>query len=100
MIRTRYPGRCIRCQREILVGAQAEYDRHTKTLVCEACVMGQQDPREAEAAEAAPESALVVPVDPGQGGVSARREYVRRHDRREQKVRVLHPHVGSLLLTL
>lgn len=44
--------------------------------------------------------AEATPAEPGTAGASARREYERRRDNREQRIRGNHPKLGGLILAL
>lgn len=81
-MRLRYAGTCRLCTRELPAGADAVYERGSKTVRCVDCA--------AEAADS----------DPGLAGASARREYERRRDDREQRIRTSHPKLGGLILAL
>jgi hypothetical protein len=81
-MRLRYAGTCRLCARELSAGADAVYERGSKTVRCVDCAAGATDP------------------DPGSAGASARREYERRRDDREQRIRNDHPRLGGLILAL
>lgn len=81
-MRLRYAGTCRLCERDLPAGADAVYERASKTVRCVEC----------EARETFD--------DPGVAGASARREYERRRDRREQRIRTDHPKIGGLILAL
>lgn len=81
-MRLRYAGTCRLCARELSAGAEAVYERGSKTVRCVDCAAGPTD------------------SDPGSAGVSARREYDRRRDNREQRIRNNHPRIGGLILAL
>ena len=68
----RYPAHCATCGCELAKGARAAWDRERRAATCERCLSGE-----------APAPA----IDRGEAGGSARREWQRRHDRREQRVR-------------
>jgi hypothetical protein len=81
-MRLRYAGTCRVCSRPLAAGADAVYERDSKTVRCVDC------------AAAAPDT------EPGNAGASARREYERRRSSREQRVRAAHPKLGGLILAL
>ncbi|GAA5196538.1 hypothetical protein GCM10025773_04820 [Microbacterium jejuense] len=68
-MRLRYAGTCRLCTRQISAGEEAVYERRSKTVRCVDCAVE------------------VTGVDPGEAGASARREYERRRDNREQRIR-------------
>jgi hypothetical protein len=76
----RYAGRCRLCGIVLDAGAEAVYERSTKTVRCGRC-------------KKSGESA-------GVAGSSARREHDRRHDARERRIRTNHPKLGGLILAL
>ncbi|MFB7892173.1 nuclease-related domain-containing protein [Microbacterium sp. NPDC056044] len=80
-MRLRYAGTCRLCARELPAGADAVYGRGSKTVRCLDC-------------------ATATAADSGAAGASARREYERRRDRREQRIRTDHPKLGGLILAL
>lgn len=81
-MRLRYAGTCRLCARGLSAGADAVYERVSKTVRCIDCAGGATD------------------SDPGAPGASARREYERRRDNREQRIRSDHPKLGGLILAL
>jgi hypothetical protein len=81
-MRLRYAGTCRLCTRQIPDGAEAVYERGSKTVRCIDC------------------SVEVTGVDRGDAGASARREYERRRDNREKRIRTDHPRLGGLILAL
>jgi hypothetical protein len=81
-MRLRYAGTCRLCAGELSAGADAIYERISKTVRCVDCAAGATD------------------SDPGSAGASARREYERRRDNREQRIRADHPKLGGLILAL
>lgn len=74
-LRLRRPAQCRVCSTELPVGKVAIWDPAAQTVTCLAC--------------SGPEVAAspTAPIDPGQPGASALREYQRRHDAREQRAR-------------
>jgi hypothetical protein len=90
LIRLRYPATCASCGRELPRGSLAHWERATKQATCETCVAASKtatDPLDAE-------------IDRGQAGASAAREWKRRHELRETRIRAEHPHLGGLVLAL
>ncbi|WP_426320750.1 nuclease-related domain-containing protein [Microbacterium sp. E-13] len=81
-MRLRYTGTCRLCARQFSAGEEAVYERGSKTVRCVDC------------------GVEVAPVDRGEAGASARREYERRRDNREQRIRTDHPKLGGLILAL
>ncbi|WP_241984971.1 MULTISPECIES: nuclease-related domain-containing protein [unclassified Cryobacterium] len=111
-MRLRYSGPCRICDVEILAGTLALYERETKTVSCLTCAQDsavatpavagpiERGPIDADAVtspEPAPEN---LEVFGGTAGASARREYDRRKDKRETRIRENHPHIGGLILAL
>lgn len=92
-MRLRYAGSCRLCGRAHDAGADAIYERTLKAIRCVECEM--------RAAEERPRT-LDVPTlkEHGDAGASARREYERRRDAREQRIRTEHPKIGGLILAL
>jgi hypothetical protein len=88
-MRLRYAANCRVCGVELPAKTQAVYERSTKTVRC------LQHDEAAGPAEVLPEV-----VDPGVPGASARREFARRHAKREQRIRTQHPRLGGLIHAL
>lgn len=95
-MRLRYAGICYLCGAQLLAGEPAVYERAARRVRCIAC------PPSGE-----PHSAFTPPrtvardlVEQGTAGASARREYERRRDSREQRIREKHPKLGGLILAL
>jgi hypothetical protein len=76
-MRLRYAGRCARCGSPLAAGAEAIYDRATRTVHCVEC------PKE----EAEGEPAEPLAIDPGVAGASAQREFDRRKVKRESRIK-------------
>jgi len=90
LIRLRYAGTCAGCARALPAGTKALWDAGARTATCAGC-----QPAEAAASEWPVDTAVadvVVqnrtpgPVSTGAAGASARREYERRHQRREERI--------------
>ncbi len=94
-MRLRYAGRCRMCEIELPAKSDAIYERVSKTVRCLTCLSAP------EVVAEEPHSATEEPpreVDPGVPGASARREYERRHARREHRIRSEHRRLGGLIL--
>jgi hypothetical protein len=89
-IRLRYAATCSSCSTPLPRGTLATWDRASKTATCNSC----------HGASAASASELIVEVDRGMAGGSARREFQRRHDRREAQIRNRHKRLGGVILAL
>ncbi|PKI89938.1 NERD domain protein [Actinomycetales bacterium SN12] len=109
-MRLRFDGVCHLCGTVLPAGTQAVYERAARRVRCVSC-RPAATPAPAEAAPAwsapfeqirtASERALEpVEIDEGTAGASARREYERRRDSREQRNRSNHPKLGGLILAL
>lgn len=88
LMRLRYTGTCAACGTALGIGTTAEWHRPTKTVTCLPCVEARRD--EPGSREPVP-PALASPIqpllpDPGEAGASARREYERRHQKRELRI--------------
>jgi hypothetical protein len=94
VMRLRYAGRCRTCGAALSVGAEAIYDRESKTVTCLACF-----PKESPGG---PEiiSPASSDVFAGVAGASARGEYERRVAARDARIREAHPVVGGLILAM
>jgi hypothetical protein len=86
-MKLRYAGSCRLCGRQLAAGEEAIYERETRTVRCVDCAsaIAGEDHSTAET---------------GIAGASARREYERRRDSREQRIRAAHPKLGGLILAL
>ncbi|WP_028653662.1 nuclease-related domain-containing protein [Nocardioides halotolerans] len=97
-MRLRYAGTCRICRAEIPARTEAVYERSTKTVRClshdETAIAHEPS---AERPQSQPE---VHAVDAGTPGASARREFERRRQAREDRERAKHPKLGGLLLAL
>ncbi len=82
LMRLRYAGTCRLCGRAHDAGAEAIYERPLKTIRCVEC------------------DVTAIEVANGDAGASARREYERRKEAREQRIRTAHPKLGGLILAL
>lgn len=96
-MRLRYAGRCRICEIELPAKSDAIYERAFRTVRCVTCVSGPEVV--GEELHSAPDE-LPRTVDPGVPGASARREYERRHARREERIRTEHRRLGGLILAL
>ena len=97
-MKLRYAGTCRMCQAEIPARTEAVYERATKTVRClaheETAILSASGP------EGSPGSLEVPAVDVGIPGASARREFDRRQQARETRVRAKHPKLGGMILAL
>lgn len=80
-MKLRYAGTCRLCGAELAAGIPAIYERASRTVRCVQCAADNT-------------------VATGTAGASARREYERRKERREQRIRENHPKIGGLILAL
>jgi len=81
-MRLRYAGSCRLCGEALPAGREAVYERETKTVRCVECPQLPAEP------------------EPDVAGGSARREYERRKNAREERIRAHHPKLGGLILAL
>jgi hypothetical protein len=93
-MRLRYAGTCRLCGNALPAATEAVYERSSKTVRCVDCESV------APATDGAPSSAAQGGETAGAAGASARREYERRRDNREQRIRAAHPKLGGLILAL
>lgn len=96
-MRLRYAGTCRLCACELPQGADAVYEKFTKTVRCVAC--SQSVPTQ-EVVSILSVIDPPVEVDPGVPGASARREFERRAARREEQIRAKHKRLGGLILAV
>ena len=82
--RLRYRGKCALCRVELEAGTRAGYDRVGRRVICLGCLPLSQ----------------ALPINPGTPGASLEREYERRHQAREDRVRSRFPRTGGLRLAL
>ena len=85
LIRLRYPATCKGCGGRLAKGVQAHWNKEQRTVICIECL------RLGPAQDA---------VDRGVAGGSAAREWQRRHERREAKVRTRYGKLGGAILAL
>jgi len=83
-MRLRYAGMCRLCGTPLGAGTDAVYERGTRTVRCIQC----------------PGTVETAASETGTAGASARREYQRRKQNREQRIRTAHPKLGGLILAL
>jgi hypothetical protein len=83
-MRLRYAGVCRLCAAPLAAGADAIYERDSKTVRCVECTT----------------ATAPIEIDSGVAGASARREHERRKSNREQRIRASHPKLGGLILAL
>ena len=89
LIRLRYPATCAACGRELPRGSLARWERTSKQATCDTCL-----PTDEMASRSTSE------IDRGKAGASAVREWERRHEKRDARIRAEHQHLGGLLLAL
>ena len=92
-MRLRYAGTCRVCATELPERAEAIYERATRTV---RCLSHDALPEVQDAQPSHPQLA----VDPGVPGGSARREFERRRQSREARIREKHPRLGGLILAV
>lgn len=85
-MRLRYAGACRVCDVELSAKAEAIYERSTKAV---RCLHHDQSGVDASTVE--------NPIHPGTPGASARREFERREQNRERRIREKHPRLGGLI---
>lgn len=83
----RRPDTCNCCGIDLPAGTSAWWDPTQRSVACVACPAPTVPPR-------------LEQWDAGTPGVSLHREYERRRQRREARVRDDHPHIGGLLLAV
>src|SRR6478735_8574681 len=81
-MRLRYAGSCRLCGEALPAGREAVYEGETKTVRCVECPQLPAEP------------------EPDVAGRSARREYERRKNARDERIRADHPKLGGLILAL
>ena len=96
-MKLRYAGTCRLCGTSLEPRTEAIYERSTKTVRCIDCSHAETAPSAIEEVAQQP-SRNPDPIDIGTPGASARREYERRHAKRETAVRENHPMLGRLIL--
>lgn len=104
-MKLRYAGTCSRCGAAIAAGVEADYDRTSRTVACVSC-----EPRRAlddpAAVSAAPRHAITPDLAPelevvdGVAGGSAKHEFERRRDARQERIQAAHPKIGRFLLAV
>jgi hypothetical protein len=85
-MRLRYAGACRVCDVELPAKTEAIYERSTKTVRCLGHDKSSVDVATVEA-----------PINAGTPGGSARREFERRKQNRERRIREKHPRLGVLI---
>jgi hypothetical protein len=93
-IRVRYASSCELCGTAVAVGERAWWDATTKTVRCQACSSGDATSTIEQGCD--PEGSAAL--DLGVAGGSARSEYERRRQRREDAVHARHPRLGRLIV--
>lgn len=101
----RRPDACGTCGSALAVGDRAGWDASARTVHCLVCI----EPAIGEAPQAALALAVPAPVRSAphqptvpqqRAGASAQREFEKRSNRREQRIRSAHPKLGGLILAL
>lgn len=87
-MRLRYDGTCRVCGTNLPARAEAIYERSDKTVRC----LTHAEPDDDVEVDAA--------IDIGTPGASARREFERRRESRERRLRATHPKIGGLVHAL
>jgi hypothetical protein len=85
LIRLRYPATCSTCGRQVDRGSQAHWSRKLRAATCTACFERQSGGPE---------------IDHGVAGGSAAREWRRRKEQRETRIRERHGRLGRVVLAL
>lgn len=86
------------CGQALAIGERAAWDRTNRRVLCLACATNVSTSGVGERSEQVdPEPML---IDLGVAGGSARAEFERRHQKREDRVRTAHPKIGGLILAL
>jgi hypothetical protein len=89
----RYPGRCVACGLALATGAEALYDRETRTVRCVECPTGLHGHGEVDIEE--------PQIEAGTAGASTLREYEHRRDRRESRIKDrFGKRVGGVILAI
>lgn len=96
-MRPRYAGTCASCSATLSAGDRAVYDRARRTVTCATCAVGVL---EADVVAPPATDEAGEPIDAGAAGRSARREFERRSNAREKRIREAHPRLGGLILAL
>jgi hypothetical protein len=87
VIRLRYPGSCCSCGTSLSKGERAEWQSSTGQLTCLRCAGKPQHATAApRAIEVGPSGAEPAPEERSQAGASARREFERRHAKRQRQI--------------
>src|SRR4051794_19256850 len=90
ILRLRYPATCSSCGGALAKGREAGWNRVAKTATCAIC-LGAREAATAAAAD---------PIERGEAGGSAEREWRRRYDRREQGFRSRYGKLSGVALAL
>jgi len=104
-MRLRYAGTCRLCGVDLPAGNPAVYERSSRTVRCLECPAESASPAEDEVDVGVPIAVEDLgretsPQPNGTAGASARREFERRRDARERRVRERHPRIGGFLLAV
>ncbi|WP_224093933.1 nuclease-related domain-containing protein [Arthrobacter sp. StoSoilB13] len=96
-MRLRYAGVCRECGASLPAGTAAIYESETKTVLCLECAT---EATEAMSSDTEPPGTERAVADPGVAGSSARREYVRRKAKDEERLRGKWGRFGGLAVAL
>jgi len=108
-MKLRYAGVCRLCGTALAARVEAICERSTKTVRCLDCSPAAPAPPVVEVRAERASKPLPDPIDigtpepptnPGRFSASARREYERRHAKRESRIREKHPKLGGLILAM
>lgn len=102
-MRLRFAGTCHLCGAGLAAGEPAVYERTARRVRCLGCPGEAKDSAGSGLGAELPAAAPSIPPDAitrGVAGASARREYERRRDDREARIRARHPKLGGLILAL
>ncbi|QWC86478.1 NERD domain-containing protein [Nocardioidaceae bacterium] len=95
-IRLRYAGSCRVCGTPLDAGTRAVHERRTRTVRCLSHLADAAEPTWGST----PEEDADEAVASGHAGASARREFERRREARDRRIRGRFPHIGGLVLAL
>jgi hypothetical protein len=101
----RRSGVCATCSSELAAGVRAWWNPATKNVHCLSCGESRapeflSKPATAQRAAADQPRSAGRPVPQQSAGGSAQREFERRSEKREQRIRSAHPKLGGLILAL
>ncbi len=88
------------CSAALPVGTRAVWDAASRTVCCLACAQGTDADRGVTPVEPQPTPADALPKPRNAAGASAQRQYEKRSQRREERIRARHPKLGGVILAL